>query len=239
MTKRNPKRILEEEYEKFRDYLNRVDTNEIKLSMKEIEQIIGCEYLCDSAYNHEVWWSGKSHPLSKIWLEEGFKKKELNLGSSIVLVKNQVDIAKASEKVGLIKNQVNSVRILEEIGFEKIGNWVVEDKDLKYNILSLYLDKNELLYSFVVNGEIKYIGKTVNSLKKRMYQYQNPGPSQSTNIKNNKNILNSLEKNENVDIYIFKEDEPVFYNGIKINLAAGLEDPLIKKFNPEWNKMGK
>ena len=40
-----------------------------------------------SAYNYREWWSGKSHQLSNIWLEEGFIRKELVLGDFIVLEK--------------------------------------------------------------------------------------------------------------------------------------------------------
>jgi len=220
MIRRKPKRILKEEYEKFRNYLKKINVDKIRLSIKEIEQIIDCDSLCDSAYNHKVWWSGESHPISKIWLEEGFRLKELDLGSYIVLIRDQIEL-------------------LEKVGFKKIGNWSTENKNLKHNISSSYLEECNLLYSFIVNGEIKYIGKTTNSLKQRMYQYQNPGPSQSTNIKNNKNILELVEKNENIEIYMFKEKEPVIYNNIQINLSAGLEDPLINKFKPEWNKKGK
>ncbi|MEI6857164.1 GIY-YIG nuclease family protein [Psychrilyobacter sp.] len=220
MEKRKPKRILKEEYEYFRNYLKEIKKNKIKLSMKEIEQIIGCDFLCDSAYTHKVWWSGMSHPLSKIWLEEGFKLKGLELGLHIVLVKNQT-------------------KLLKKIGFKKIGDWSRENRKLKHNISSTCLEERNLLYSFIVNDEIKYIGKTTNLLKQRMYQYQNPGPSQSTNIKNNKNILKLLEENENVEIYIFKEEKPIIYNDIRINLSAGLEDPLINKFKPEWNRVGK
>ena len=220
MVRRKPKRILKEEYEQFRSYLKKINEDKIMLSIKEIEQIIGCDSLCDSAYNHKVWWSGESHPLSNIWIEEGFTLIELQLSSYIVLIRNQI-------------------KLLEEIGFKKIGNWFEEKEDLKHDILSPHLEKCNLLYSFIVNGEIKYIGKTTKSLKQRMYQYQNPGPTQSTNIKNNGNILKTLGENKNVEIYIFKEDKSVIYNNIKINLSAGLEDPLITKFKPEWNRMGK
>jgi len=41
-----------------------------------------------------------------------------------------------------------------------------------------------------------------------------------------------------VDIYVFRDPEPKQHAGIPINLAAGLEDGLIREFSPPWNKAG-
>jgi hypothetical protein len=137
------------------------------------------------------------------------------------------------------ENFRDHIELLKKVGFKKVGNWFIENENLEHNISSPYLEEDNLLYSFIANGEIKYIGKTTQTLKARMNQYKKPGSSQSTNIKNNKNILKIVEKNENVEIYIFKEKEPVIYNNIQINLSAGLEGPLISKIKPKWNKLGK
>ena len=81
---------ISKKYEKFWEYLKGTKKSEIKLTMKEIEKILGFK-LVYSAYNYREWWSGKSHQLSNIWLEEGFIRKELILGDFIVLerVKNR------------------------------------------------------------------------------------------------------------------------------------------------------
>jgi len=92
-----------------------------------------------------------------------------------------------------------------------------------------------VLYAFVSNGEIKYIGKTTQPLKGRMASYQNPGPTQSTNIKNNENIKMLLEADEAVDIFILPDIRLLHYGGFHINLAAGLEDSLISEISPPWN----
>ena len=92
MIRRKPRIVFIEEYERFRDYLVKINQSEVKLKIEEIEKIIGCDFLCDSAYNHKVWWSGSSHPISKIWLEEGYKLKELELGSHIILEKTGLNL---------------------------------------------------------------------------------------------------------------------------------------------------
>ena len=84
------------------------------------------------------------------------------------------------------------------------------------------MNTRNVLYAFVSNGEIKYIWKTTKSLKKRMYSYQNPGPTQSTNIKNNGYIKELLEANEAVDIFVLPDSGLLHYGWFHINLAAGL-----------------
>lgn len=47
-----------------------------------------------------------------------------------------------------------------------------------------------------------------------------------------------MHKNQ-IKIFIFPCNGQLSYKGYRINLAAGLEDSLIREFNPEWNKIGK
>jgi hypothetical protein len=72
-----------------------------------------------------------------------------------------------------------------------------------------------------------------------MYAYQNPGPTQTTNIRVNSAIENLLKGKDPVDIFILDHNGLLSYGGFKINLAAGLEDTLIYEINPVWNLTGK
>jgi hypothetical protein len=128
---------------------------------------------------------------------------------------------------------------LKKIGFELAGKWILENSVIKHKISGKFLLSKNVLYSFVSGKEILYIGKTVMTFKARMNHYQKPGPSQNTNIKNNKNILQLLKDDKEVYIYIFEEKSPIYFQDIRVNLAAGLEDSLISKFKPKWNKTGK
>jgi len=128
---------------------------------------------------------------------------------------------------------------LLSVGFINAGHWKLnEGKSLKYHLISHHQTKN-ILYAFVSNGIIKYVGKTIMSLARRMYGYQNPGPSQSTNIRVNKEITNLLSTDQPVDIFILVDNGLLKYGDFRINLAAGLEDTLIYEKNPEWNFSGK
>lgn len=126
---------------------------------------------------------------------------------------------------------------LINIGFKKVGQWLLENDQI---ILSLESENKttNILYSFISNGSILYIGKTVQPLKKRMYGYQNPGPTQSTNIKNNRFITEKLSNGDSVDIYALPDNGLLHYGGFHVNLAAGLEDSLVSVLKPTWNQSG-
>ena len=67
---------------------------------------------------------------------------------------------------------------LTTMGFKNCGGWKFEAEVLRYVISENSTSKN-VLYAFVSAGTVLYIGKTVQSLQRRMYGYQNPGPTQS------------------------------------------------------------
>ncbi len=126
---------------------------------------------------------------------------------------------------------------LLNIGFVSVGNWTIKDNLIKYALTTHHTTTN-VLYSFISNGDIKYIGKTKMQLLQRMYGYQNPGSSQTTNIRVNAAIKNLLDNGQPVDIFILTDNGLLRYGNFKINLAAGLEDTLIYEINPDWNLSG-
>ena len=127
---------------------------------------------------------------------------------------------------------------LLNIGFTNIGYWALNNENIKYNLTSDETTKN-ILYCFVSNNNINYIGKTTKVLAKRMRGYQNPGPSQSTNIRVSQKIKELLLKNQPVDIFILVDNGILKHGNFEISLAAGLEDTLINHIKPEWNYLGK
>lgn len=97
----------------------------------------------------------------------------------------------------------------------------------------------ELLYAFAVDREPTYVGKTSQGLLKRMQGYRSPAASAvrggSTNIRNNRYIVDALASGAVVEIYVL-DGVPVQHHGeFRINLAAGLEDSLIRELAPPWN----
>jgi len=128
---------------------------------------------------------------------------------------------------------------LMRVGFEAVGEWFLEGGTVRYR-LSKYDRARKTLYAFVSDGQVLYIGKSVRPLAQRLNGYLKPGPTQSTNIKNRRNIQHALQQGKEVKIFVFApaEDE-IVYRGIPLNLAAGLEDSLIAEIRPLWNDAGK
>lgn len=132
---------------------------------------------------------------------------------------------------------MTQIDTLLRVGFRKAGCWVLQEAKPCYSLQDAGSER-DVLYAFVADGQVLYIGKTTRGLKKRMYGYQRPGPTQNTNIACNDKLLELLGADRSVDIYVFVEPEPTFHAGIRVNLAAGLEDNLIAEVKPLWNRTG-
>ena len=127
-----------------------------------------------------------------------------------------------------------SLKKLISLGFEQVGRWYWDGDDLNFE-LTKHQSERDILYAFVVDGEVKYLGKSIQSLHKRIYLYKNCGPSQRTNIRVREKLRTYLKNDSQVLIYAFVQKMPLMYQDIPINLAAGLEDNLIAAIRPEWN----
>lgn len=127
---------------------------------------------------------------------------------------------------------------LLEIGFECCGHWILEGEHLRCEQLK-HKSTPRVLYGFAVDGEVVYIGKTVQSLERRMAGYRRPGPTQSTNIRNHAKILDTLRAGSTVDIFVLPDPGLLRYGVFQVNLAAGLEDEIISVLQPEWNISGR
>ncbi|GHB13059.1 GIY-YIG nuclease family protein [Salinicola rhizosphaerae] len=123
---------------------------------------------------------------------------------------------------------------LIKIGFEKVGKWIIEN-DKIFPDLERYYTASNVLYAFIVDGEVRYVGKTTTPLKKRFYGYRSPNGDQPTNSKNNANIMKCLLAGGEVDIYVLPDNGLMHYGIFHLNLASGLEDSIIKTLDPPWN----
>lgn len=123
---------------------------------------------------------------------------------------------------------------LLEIGFEPAGHWILENDQIKCELIRHSSQRN-ILYAFVCDGEVKYVGKTVRALATRMAGYKTPGKTQTTNIANHRRIKQLLAQNVAVEILALPDNGLLHYGQFHLNLAAGLEDDIIRVIDPEWN----
>lgn len=123
---------------------------------------------------------------------------------------------------------------LLEVGFQLAGHWQLEGEALRLELLRFATRRN-VLYAFVSDGQVMYIGKTTQSLSTRMRGYLNPSATQTTNINNNRRIKELLQIGAAAQILVLPDNGLLRYGGFHINLAAGLEDDLIRTVDPPWN----
>lgn len=62
-------------------------SSRIQLTYGEIEEIIR-KPLPDSAYKYREWWANGGHSQADAWLDAGWKVEEVNLGKSVVFIKD-------------------------------------------------------------------------------------------------------------------------------------------------------
>ena len=123
---------------------------------------------------------------------------------------------------------------LLEIGFEPTGHWFLDNDKLKFDLIR-HATQNNILYAFVCDGEVQYVGKTVRALAIRMSGYRTPGRNQTTNINNHRRIKELLVGDVAVEIFALPDSGLLHYGQFHLNLAAALEDDIIRILNPEWN----
>lgn len=120
------------------------------------------------------------------------------------------------------------------LGFGICGSWTRGDDGTLELTLDNVPDGKNVLYAFVVDETVAYIGKTVQGVANRMRGYRNPHATQTTNVRVNALILDQLETTT-VNIYVWACDGLMTYGGFRLDLAAGLEDSIVHEIKPEWN----
>jgi hypothetical protein len=91
--------------------------------------------------------------------------------------------------------------------------------------------------AFVVDCWVCYVGLTKTGLQSRLYGYTRAYEQQRTNARIKKLIASALAEGRSVRVVIATPD-PLEWNGLSINTAAGLEAGLIRMIRQEWNMLG-
>ena len=118
-------------------------------------------------------------------------------------------------------------------GFSHAATWSVKESDLA---LVGSLPREPGVYAFCDEDRAYYVGVATMGLAKRLYFYRRPGVTQTTSIRVRGLLLEHLATKP-MDILIAMPGTTE-WNGLPIDLNAGLELGLIKNFTPVWNKRG-
>lgn len=167
-----------------------------------------------------------SEALDQIARENGFSNWSLLMKHAFPTDEIQRSPKSTEESAPL--GSSSTVDRLVAIGFRHAGRWTLPNRVLRLELEHAVMHEQNVLYAFVVNGTLMYVGKTTQSLIKRMQGYRSPATNAerggSTNIKNNRNIVDALATGASVHIYVL-HTLPIQHHGeFPVNLAAGLED---------------
>jgi len=124
---------------------------------------------------------------------------------------------------------------LQEIGFELAGEWLLEDGEPRIEVRR-YPAAANVLYAFVSDGELLYIGRSGRALGLRMQGYEQGGPARSVRARNRERIVAMLMLDQQVALYAMPDPGSMLYGSFRVNLAAGLQHSLIEALDPPWNK---
>jgi hypothetical protein len=137
-----------------------------------------------------------------------------------------------------------STRSLIAVGLEDAARWHIDGKRLKaigYKAARWrrICATPNTLYAFCCGDDVLYIGKTTKTLSKRFVGYCDPGNGRATNWKCHQGIRRLLERGREVRIFVLPSHSHLSWGGYEINMAAGLEDSLLRAFQPPWNGSNK
>src|SRR5277367_3240671 len=93
---------------------------------------------------------------------------------------------------------------LKQIGLLLAGTWHLDVYPRKLHLrITSNNEALNVLYALVVSDEVKYIGESTIGFRARMRGYRNPGLTQRTNMRNNRNIRAAINEGKEVCVYAF------------------------------------
>lgn len=125
--------------------------------------------------------------------------------------------------------------VLTESGFRYLGDWTFDSESAIR--LEAKAPTAPGVYSFVVDDIVVYVGLTLNSLRTRFDQYRHGHEGQKTSARINDRIAQTLQGGKSVKVLI-ATPEPMEWQTLPVNTAAGLEAGLIAMIRPSWNIKG-
>lgn len=120
-------------------------------------------------------------------------------------------------------------------GFRHIGEWRLDHE--KHLVLHAEAPSEPGVYAFVFDSVVVYIGVTLNTLRARMHQYRRGHTRQRTSHRIHQRILRELQAGGRIEALV-ATPEPSEWNGMPVNMSAGLEAGLIEQVQPAWNIRG-
>jgi len=128
-----------------------------------------------------------------------------------------------------------SSHVLLQAGFRLVGEWIsLGDGEFE---LSTKAPIDAGVYAFIVDDWVMYIGLAQRGIRTRMGHYRRGHKRQKTSARVKLLIAATLSDGKQVKV-LMATPEPLEWNGLPVNTAAGLETGLIRMIRPPWNILG-
>jgi excinuclease UvrABC nuclease subunit len=124
---------------------------------------------------------------------------------------------------------------LTQAGFQFLGEWTGNPDGTI--LLHAPAPSAPGVYAFVVDDVVVYVGLTLSGLRIRFDQYRRGHEGQRTSARINDRIAQTLLKGKRVKVLV-ATPEPLEWQELPVNTAAGLEAGLIEMIRPSWNIKG-
>ena len=132
----------------------------------------------------------------------------------------------------------NQRAFLRSCGFTLRGSCSKGTKSLTMKISGIS-ESNPGAYAFVVNQQIFYIGSSQRGLRERLGHYEKTQGPRYTSARVRSKVLKILKKEQKVEVFTYTPKRIEIFRGkLPVDLVAGIEMALIRKYSPPWNKKG-
>ncbi|HET9177051.1 MAG TPA: hypothetical protein VFQ24_01700 [Terriglobia bacterium] len=152
-------------------------------------------------------------------------------------LRRQVEVERESVAVEAAPPSRKDVswQALTKAGFKLLGEWT-RDGESAIRFAG-QAPTSPGVYAFVVDDVVVYVGLTLNGLRTRFDQYRRGHKRQRTSARINSLIGRTLAEGKHVRA-LAATPNPLEWQGLPINTAAGLEAGLIEMIQPSWNIKG-
>lgn len=120
-------------------------------------------------------------------------------------------------------------------GFRRIGEWKLAS-DYGFELTDP-APNEAVVYAFVVDDVVCYVGVTLTTLHTRMGHYRRGNENMRTSQRVKGLILDALRGGRVVELLV-AIPKPAEWHSMPVNMAAGLEAGLISHILPPWNIRG-
>ena len=132
------------------------------------------------------------------------------------------------------KDTINDLNYLIKSGWEKVAQYSNVNGQINIEVSENINRKTRtsLVYCLIVKDKIRYIGKTVQGYIRPLGYHKN---NVMKNVQGG--IMEEVNKGNVVEVYCRSFDSTVIsWNELNLNIIEPVEQALILKFNPVWNR---